>query len=140
MLSGEIVVVIDENKEVLTEYRKNIYPDYKGSLAEQFMIHALTNQYIEDVVKRVKLEKNAFGQYEDYPDKDDKWTTKDIRCKQFDTDDKKWVALALRFKSEMGTDAPIVNAADRCWIAFEEQLQSAGVALKTLCRGERKDS
>lgn len=136
-LSGEVPVVIDENNEVLGEYRKNIYPDQKGSLAEQFMIFALTNQYFGERVKRIKLEKNAFGQFEDYPDNEDEWTTNDIRCQRFDPDDKKWVALAVRFKNQTGTDAPIVNAADRCWIAFESQLLSAGVLLETLCRDER---
>ncbi len=137
VLSDEVLVIIDDNNEVLREYRQNIYPDHKGSLAEQFMIHALTNQFFEGRVKRIKLEKNAFGQYADYPDNDDNWTTNDVRCKRFDPDDKKWVALALRFKSETGTDAPIVNAADRCWIAFAAQLQSVGVALEILCRDER---
>lgn len=137
VLSGEIAFVIDENNEVLREYRKNIYPDYKGSLAEQFMIHALTYQFFEGRVKRIKLEKNAADQFEDYPDNEDNWTTSDSRCKRFDPDDKKWVALALRFKSETGTDAPIVNAADRCWIAFESHLKSADVILETLCREER---
>ena len=70
----------------------------------------------------------------------DKWTNPDPddnRCKEFDPDDKKWVALAVRFRKETGDEAPIVNAADRCWLAFEPHLESAGVELETLCRDER---
>lgn len=101
------------------------------------MIHALTNQFFEKRVIRIKLDKNAFGQFADFPDNDDIWTTNDRRCQRFDPDDKKWVALALRFKKEMRIAAPIVNAADKCWIAFEPQLSSAGLELEFLCRDER---
>ena len=137
VLSGEIAVVIDDKNEVLGEYRRNIYPNFKGSLAEQFMIHVLTNQFVAGRVQRVRLEKTAYGQFEDYPDNDDKWTTNDIRCKRFDPNDRKWVALALRFGLDAQASAPIVNAADRCWIAFETQLRSVGVELEILCRDER---
>ena len=131
------MVVIDDNNEVLGEYRRSIYPDFKGSLAEQFMIHVLTHQVFGGRVQRVKLKKGARGQFEDYPDNEDTWTSDVRRCQRFDEDDKKWVALALRFEIETGASAPIVNAADRCWIAFEEQLQLAGVELEILCRDER---
>ncbi len=140
ILRGEIAIVVDTDDNAIAEYRNNMYPDPKGTPAGQFLMYLLMNRNHPRRVKSLSLLTDAQGQFEDYPDKDDKWTTRDSRCKQFDTDDKKWVALALRFKSEMGMDAPIVNAADRCWIAFEAQLQSAGVHLETLCRGERKDT
>ncbi len=81
---------------------------------------------------------DELGNYQDYPDNEGNWTTEVPRCERFDPDDKKWVALAVRFKKEMGTDAPIVNAADRCWLAFEPQLEAAGVKLECLCRDERE--
>ena len=138
VLKGDIKVVIDEDDEVLFEYGKNVpVLNRSEDIAGQFLIHLYNHQFNSAFVHRLTLEKNAFGQFVDYPDNEDGWTTSDIRCKRFDSDDKKWVALAARFKSEMGTDAPIVNAADRCWIAFEAQLESVGVVLEILCRDER---
>ena len=137
VLAGEYTVVIDDGHEVLGEYRRRIYPDLKGSLAEQFMVYMLTRQVVADSVHRIKLDKNANGQFLDYPDNSGQWKTNIRRCECFDPDDKKWVALAARFKNDTGADAPIVNAADRCWLAFEPHLESASVKLETLCRDER---
>ena len=102
------------------------------------MIHVLTNQFSPKHVHRVRQERDAKGQFVDYPDNDDTWFTGVRRCQRFDPDDKKWVALAIRFKKDAGEDAPIVNAADRCWLAFEPQLEAAGVLLECLCRDERE--
>ena len=101
------------------------------------MIHVFTNQFSDESVHRIKLQRNEDGRFEDYPDNQNSWSTDIPRCERFDPDDKKWVALALRFKKDTGRDAPIVNAADKCWLAFETQLESAGVKLEILCRDER---
>ena len=137
VIRGEIVVVVDVNDSAIAEYRNNMYPDPKGTPAGQFLMHLLTNKNRSRRVKSVCLAVDENGQFEDYPDNDDVWTTGDVRCKQFDPDDKKWVALAHRFRLETQATAPIVNAADRCWLAFESQLESAGVELEILCLDER---
>ena len=137
ILKGESVIVVDTNDCAIEEYRKNMYPDPKGTVAGQFLMYLLINRSQSHRVKRVSLPIDDNGQFEDFPNNDDTWTTNDVRCKTFDSDDKKWVALALRFKKVTGTDAPIMNAADRCWLAFEPHLESAGVKLEILCRDER---
>ncbi len=137
ILKGEIVVVVDVNDSAIAEYRNNMYPDPNGTPAGQFLMYLLTNKNRSRRVKSVSLALDENGQFEDYPDSGDTWTTGDVRCKRFDLDDKKWVALARRFRLETQANAPIVNAADQCWIAFEPQLESAGVKLETLCRDER---
>ena len=83
------------------------------------------------------IPKDSVGRFNDYPDNDGNWSTEVPRCERFDPDDKKWVALVVQFKRITGIDAPIVNAADRCWLAFESHLESAGVKLEVLCRDER---
>ena len=138
VLKGEVAVVIDEDDEAIQEYRNNMYPDPKGTRAGQFLMYLLMNYRQPSRVCSIVLDKDANGQYLDYPDKEDSWTSDDERCKTFDPDDKKWVALAIRFKKETGRDAPIVNAADRCWLAFEAHLKEADVTLETLCRDERQ--
>lgn len=140
VLKGEIIIVVDADDIAIEEYRNNMYPDPKGTTAGQFLIYLLLNRNQSHRVKRVDLAADENGQLEDFPDVDDKWTTNDVHCKTFDHDDKKWVALAVRFKKDTGQDAPVVNAADRCWIAFEPQLAATGVKLETLCLDERLGS
>ena len=137
ILKGDIVVLVDADNCAISEYRNNMYPDPKGTPAGQFLMYLLTNRNRSHRVKSLSLAGDENGRFEDYPDNDDTWTTDNIRCKRFDPDDKKWVALAIRFGLETQAKAPIVNAADKCWIAFEAQLQSTGVELEILCRDER---
>lgn len=140
VLERRITVVVDSLGDVLSEYRANMYPDPdpSASLAGNFLMHLIDNREIPDCVRNVNLPRESDGAYLDYPDSDDTWTTGVKRCERFDPDDKKWVALALRFKRDTGEDAPIVNAADRCWLAFESQLEAAGVKLECLCLDERE--
>ena len=138
VLKGEITVLTDDAGAVILEYRNNMYPDPKGSLAGQFLMYLLMNRRRQNRVQSLALRIDARGNYEDYPDNADLWTSDDPRCQRFDADDKKWVALAAKFKKASGRDAPIVNAADRCWLAFEPQLASAGIQLEALCRDERQ--
>lgn len=137
IIKGEFVVVVDEEERAISEYRNNMYPDPKGTPAGQFLMYLLVNRRRPDRVHSLKLHLDEDGNYLDYPDNDDTWTSDVPRCERFDPDDKKWVALAQCFKKEIGTDVPIVNAADRCWLAFEPHLESASVTLEVLCRDER---
>lgn len=138
VLKGEIEVVLDDADSIITEYRNNMHPDPNGTRAGQFLMYLFLNKHRRSRIQRVKLEKNDHGHFIDYPDNGDEWLTEVPRCERFDPDDKIWVALALRFKRETGRDAPIVNAADRCWLAFESHLEAAGVKLEVLCRDERQ--
>ena len=115
-----------------------MYPDPKGTPAGRFLSYILTNMHQPSRVQKVKLLKNELSQFQDYPDGDEDWSSNVRRCERFDPDDKKWVALAVRFRTDTGADAPIVNAADECWLAFEAHLEAAGVKLETLCRDERQ--
>jgi len=139
VLERRITVVLDSAGDVLSEYRANMYPDPNpsASLAGNFLMHLIDNSGIPDCVRFLNLPLESDGAYIDYPDGQDAWSTEIPRCERFDPDDKKWVALAVRFKRDTGVDAPIVNAADKCWLAFEPHLESAGVKLEVLCRDER---
>ena len=138
IFAGETIVVVDDDGYALAEYRNIGKPQRHEDIAERFLVYIYDYQYNSDRFQRVRLRRDRQGSFADYPDPNDEWTSQDPRCKRFDPDDKKWVALALRFKRDAGTDAPIVNAADRCWLAFQPHLESAGVALEILCRIERQ--
>ncbi len=137
VFAGETVVAIDDDGHALQEYQNIGKPKRLEDLAERFLVYIYDNQYNSKRFQRVHLRMDKQGGFVDYPDPGDEWTSQEPRCKTFDPDDKKWVALALRFKRETGVDAPIVNAADKCWLAFEPHLESAGVKLEVLCRDER---
>lgn len=134
VFSGEVVVVIDNANDALNEYGNSLpRPLGMDSLAARFLIHLYNNRGNERFVKEVALAKTSTGQFLDYPDKEGSWRTDEPRCRAFDEDDKKWVALAAKFKKETGTNAPIASAGDRCWIAFELILSFSGVSLEFLC-------
>ena len=137
VLLGELVVVIDDEYEALDEYSSKVPPHGRSAdFAGRFLIHLYQNQGNEALVRLVALPRMSNRDYLDFPDRDNSWTSDEPRCKQFDEDDKKWVALARRFRIDAGKDAPIVNAGDRCWLAFETQLRAAGVTLEFLCADE----
>ncbi len=140
ILKGELRVVIDDFGSAIAEYRRRMYPDPQGTLAAQFLMYLLLNQYQASRIHRVRLELTADGMYHDFPDLEDAWSTAVERCERFDPDDKKWVSLAARFKQDTGHDAPIVHAADRCWLAFQSHLEAAGIQLEALCQDERGNS
>ena len=138
LFRGEIVIVIDRGNEALAEYGNSVSRQQRShDIAGRLLIHLFSNRGNNRFVREVSLERLAGNAYLDYPDNQGNWRTDDPKCKAFDEDDKKWVALALRFKQHTGLDAPIVNAADRCWLAFEPQLAAAGIKLETLCKDER---
>ncbi len=139
VLLGELVAVIDDEYEVLDEYSKRVSLQGRSEdLAGRFLIHLYQNQGNDELVRMTALPKSAVGDFLDYPDNEDSWNTDHPRCRRFDEDDKKWVALAAKFKKESGTNAPIVNAGDRCWKAFELILNFSGISLEFLCPEERK--
>lgn len=134
VLQGDVFVVIDNANEALNEYGNSLpRPLGMDSLASRFLIHLYNSRGNELFVKEVALPKATDGQYIDYPDNEGSWKTDEPRCRTFDEDDKKWVALAAKFKRETGVNAPIVNAGDRCWIAFELILSFSGISLEFLC-------
>ena len=137
---GEIAVVIDDDGLALAEYRNIGKPRRLEDIAERFLVYIYDYQYNSDRVQRVRLRTDKQGSFVDYPDPNDEWMSQDPRCERFDQDDKKWVALAVRFRKNTGTDSPIVNAADKCWLAFESRLDAAGVKLEILCRDEREQN
>ncbi len=138
IMKGEIIVIVDEDERAISEYRNNMYPDPRGTRTGQFLMYVLLNRHRPSRVHTLSIEMDEQGNYRDYPDNDETWTSAVPRCERFDPDDKKWVALAIRFKKDTNGEAPIVNAADRCWLAFESHLESAGVKLEILCRDERE--
>ena len=134
VVRGEIIVVIDNADDALSEYGNKLpRPLDMDSLASQFLIHLYNNRGNERFVKEVALPKTTDGQFHDYPDNQGSWKTDDPRCRTFDEDDKKWVALAAKFKRAHGINAPITNAGDRCWQVFELYLNFAGVEVEYLC-------
>jgi len=123
--------VLDQQNEVLAEYRKNMYPDPRPSsgLAGQFLLYILTQQGNPERVLRVDSPKSANGDYIHFPQ------TADLAG--FDRSDKKWVALARAYQQETGRTAPIVNASDSDWQAAQAALKALGVEVTLLCESQK---
>ena len=137
VIYGDIIPVIDDANEAIEEYGRKVPRNGRSEdIAGQFLIHIQNNLGNARYVQMLNLDRDADGQFIDCPDNTGAWQTDEPRCHRFDEDDKKWVALARRFKIDTGKDAPIANAADRCWRAFESHLRAAGVLLEFLCVDE----
>lgn len=128
VFKGEVIVVIDDDGEVLREYRRNMYPDPNPSagLASQFMMYVLNYQYNEARIRRVSVSKTADGSYALFP--------KDDNLAGFDRSDQKWVVIALSCARTTGHSPPINNATDSDWLHFEHALLKHGISVQWLCR------
>ncbi len=120
--------------EALGELERNVPSRVRSeNIAGTYLIYVFNNIANRERVRIVRLRRTTADQYLDYPDKEGVWQTDDPRCQAFDEDDKKWVALAAKFRRETGINAPITNAGDRCWMAFELILSFSGISLEFLC-------
>lgn|GEM_PF-2840754 len=127
ILRGEVIVVVDDQNEVLQEYRRNMHPDPNPSagLASQFLMYLLTHQWNRERVYRAPLEKDSHGNYLDFPP--------ESALATFDPSDRKWVAIAVRVNREMGQDVRICNATDSDWLNFKQVFAQLGILIEFLC-------
>jgi len=123
---GELVqnqnkkLVLDLDYEILKEYRNNVYKN--SSMGKIFF--TWLNNYLGTILPEdcLKLEKNADGQYKDYP--------YDEATKDFDESDKKFVALANAHADK----PPIIEAADGKWLGYEAAFAKYGIHIEFLDR------
>lgn len=127
VLNGDVCLVLDEHREVLSEYRSNMYPDPNPSsgLANNFLMYIISNYGIRERVQRLILSWSEDGEYNTWP--------RDLELLKFDPSDRKWVALAVAFEQETGQKVPITYAIDRDWDDNQEALKRCGIKLNPLC-------
>jgi len=115
-------VILDADGEVLRQYKRCYRASSPPSVAQEFLIYILNNEYVEPKVHRINAELNVDRGYEDFPI--------DPALDGFDRDDRVYVAVALA----SGLTPPIQNATDRDWWEFREPLGAAGIEVNFICR------
>ncbi len=110
-------IVIDNAGEMLDEYRRYCNPVGQPGLGDRFFRELLMNY--SSKIQRITLEKNANGDFKDFPSDPD--------LASFDRSDRKFAAAARK------ANAPVLNATDTDWIDHKEALLRNGIAIEFLC-------
>lgn len=104
------IVVVDNDWEIITEYRNNIATlKNGGGLAEAFLqkiLHAICTSSVE----LIPLDKIGEYNYSNYPN--------NIRLQTFDKDDRKFIALSYSHPQH----PPIVQGGDSEWYGIKQDL------------------
>jgi hypothetical protein len=118
------MLVIDDQWHVLKEYQANLYPS-NGGLGDRFLQWVLQNLRNANVCVQIHLPPHTGRSFEDFPDDD--------RLHGFDPADRKWIALARACIRHFNESAPIAEAADKKWRAYEHVLAEHQVVIDFIC-------
>ena len=123
MIQNEGLLVLDEQGEILREYRRKCRPSGRPGTGDRFFKWARDNQGNPDRFEKVSItqRQDDTDDYEEFPD-DPAW-------KSFDRSDRKFVAAALKSKNK----PTILNATDTDWWEFREPLQELDIKVEFLC-------
>jgi hypothetical protein len=127
--AGDYQIILDKNStgsDVLTEYRNNLLYEGRG-LGDAFFRWLLRNQYNEDIVISIPLNKLGENNYAEFP------THKDL--KKFDPSDRKWIALANAYLATHNKSVPIIQSAEqnKKWHEFLKVFQELGIEVDFIC-------
>jgi hypothetical protein len=119
-------IVLDDQSEILDEYRKNLSLSGQPGLGDAFFKWVWQNQATIERCERVVIRSKGSGakDYIGFPD--------DPSLRGFDPSDKKFVAVALGSRN----NPEVLNAVDRDWWDFRTALKRCGVRIKFLCPGQ----
>ncbi|MDQ2732367.1 MAG: hypothetical protein M3Y56_11975 [Armatimonadota bacterium] len=107
--SREGIVVVDNQFQILKEYRKHAHDTGQPGVGDAFLKWLLRNQANPDHCEQVPLTASGLGNYLEFPS--------DPALDGFDKSDRKFVAVALT--SEHGPE--IQNAVDTDWWKFRDE-------------------
>lgn len=115
-------VLVDEQQEILDEYRNHCSHSGQPGLGDAFFKWLHNNQANPARCERVKITPHPTRKFEEFPEDPD--------LASFDLSDRKFVAVALANQEE----PPILNASDTDWWHVREALERNGVTVCFLCR------
>jgi hypothetical protein len=115
-------VVLDSGREILSEYLRNANPKREPKSGAAFLKWVLTNLANSDRCRIVTLTTHADRGYEEFPD--------EPALVRFDTDDRKFVSVAL------STDSALIVGLDTDYFEYREPLESSGLRLEFVCEPE----
>ena len=120
-------VVIDDSRRILREYEKNTHPNTKKGIGDLFvkrLLQNLGNPKVCTMVPITSLTGNGTD-FEEFPT--------DTVLTNFDPDDRKFIAVALAHKRDIGQTPPILLAIDRGWLQFIDAFANYGVSVDIIC-------
>ena len=113
-MESDDVVVLDQGREIVNEYRRNINTDLEDNVASQFLMWLFRNM-MTGKVALYNITKTGDNTYAEYPDSPE--------LEHFDRSDRKFVALANAHPQH----PDIYNGADTDWWDYREALERAGI-------------
>jgi len=125
VFKDEFRLVLDVDWIVIEEYQHKLYPDDQSGLGDQFLRWVLTNLYNPDRCVLVKIEKDG-ATFNEFPNSD-------IRLKNFDPSDRKWIAVAIVYHKKHGEIASIVQAADHKWRVYAAAFNDHHIEIEFIC-------
>lgn len=119
------IILLDSGDEIRAEYAKALKVSKPVGLGGLFLINILRHQFDSSRVQHIDLEKDAAGEFVDFPTV--------IELSGFDRDDRKFAALAKK------SGVAVSNAVDGDWADYFDDLKANGIRVNFLC-GANKDS
>ncbi len=121
-------VVIDNKRRILGEYQDNTRPNTRKGIGDLFVKRLLQNLGNPEICTMVHITSLAGNgtDFEEFPD--------DNVLISFDSDDRKFIAVALAHKRDTGQTPPILLAIDRGWLQFMAALANHGVSVNLICK------
>lgn len=123
-------VVIDDKRRILGEYQNNTRPNTRkgiGDVLVKRLLQNLSNPAVCTMVTITPLTGNGTD-FEEFP--------ADNALINFDSDDRKFIAVALAHKRDTGQTPPILLAIDRGWLQFIDELANHGVSVDLICEAD----
>ncbi len=120
-------VVVDDDWQILGEYRDNTRPNTRKGIGDLFvkrLLQNLGNPVVCTMVPITSLAGNGTD-FEEFPT--------DTALINFDPDDRKFIAVALAHKRDNGQVPTILLAIDRGWLQFIAALANHGVSVDLIC-------
>jgi hypothetical protein len=118
-------LVLDDLGEILDEYGKRLKEEPFSAWGKNFYIWLKKNQYTYCEFVPIKPIENE-NNYEEFP--------QDPDLVGFDNDDRKFVAVALKYAEVYATEPPpIFNAVDSDWADYDVVWKKYNIEIRYLC-------
>ena len=128
--SGKVILALDDERRIIEEYRKKLSPDGQPGVGDVFLKWVEINWANPKRCVRVPITpiEGSETEFKEFPD--------DSALQKFDTDDRKFVAVALTHPE----NPPILQAVDAQWWNFRDALSRHGVTVEFICETDIQQS
>ena len=120
VMRGETKLVLDENRLIIDEYSRNLYPKH-ADVGDRFLRWILRYMHSRCELVSITPVENSETEFEEFPS--------DPALKGFHSKDRKFVAVALAHPQR----PPILEALDSGWLNFRDALSRHGVEVEFIC-------